>query len=103
MRTPSDNLNPAQLERLALLLEELGEAQQAIGKVLRHGYESRWPKPGGPTNRETLAKELGDVLCAIDILCASDGGDLDFVDLNIRRHEKRARIQQFLHYVTVHV
>lgn len=37
----SNKLNDAQSERLALLLEELGEAQQAIGKILRHGYQSR--------------------------------------------------------------
>jgi hypothetical protein len=36
-----NGLAPAETERLALLLEELGEAQQAIGKILRHGYESQ--------------------------------------------------------------
>ncbi len=38
-----NGLTDAQAERLALLLEELGEAQQAIGKILRHGYESMSP------------------------------------------------------------
>ena len=36
-----NKLSAAEAERLALLLEELGEAQQAIGKILRHGYENR--------------------------------------------------------------
>jgi NTP pyrophosphatase (non-canonical NTP hydrolase) len=85
-----NGLTPAQAERLFYLLEELGEAQQAIGKILRHGYESRDPTKarqtfddnrGGqdgwrntsPTNRENLTSELGDVQRAIYMLCeASD-------------------------------
>lgn len=35
-----NQLSPAEAERLALLSEELGEAQQAIGKILRHGQPS---------------------------------------------------------------
>lgn len=83
-----NGLSPSQAERLAYLLEELGEAQQAIGKVLRHGYESRdptkatpanpsWGAPArntSPTNREYLEAEIGDVQRAIDMLTAS--GDL---------------------------
>lgn len=38
MDEPFNDLSNAELERLALLLEELGEAQQVIGKILRHGY-----------------------------------------------------------------
>lgn len=81
-----NGLTPAQAERLFYLLEELGEAQQAIGKILRHGYESRDPTKavpvtddnrGGtigwrntsPTNRDMLATELGDVQRAINMLC----------------------------------
>jgi hypothetical protein len=40
-----NSLTPAELERLSLLLEELGEAQQAIGKILRHGYKELPRKP----------------------------------------------------------
>ena len=39
----SNGLNDAEAERLAILLEEFGEAQQAVGKILRHGYESYDP------------------------------------------------------------
>lgn len=38
MSQPFNQLTNAQAERLHILLEELGEAQQAIGKILRHGY-----------------------------------------------------------------
>lgn len=74
----SNNLSDAQLERLAILSEELGEAQQAIGKIIRHGYDSNnpdLPRPvycGIPTgNRQDLEKELGDVMYAIDALAAT--------------------------------
>jgi NTP pyrophosphatase (non-canonical NTP hydrolase) len=80
-----NGLTPAEAERLFYLLEELGEAQQAIGKILRHGYESRDPTKavpvtddnrGGtvgwrntsPTNRQMLASELGDVMRGIEML-----------------------------------
>jgi NTP pyrophosphatase (non-canonical NTP hydrolase) len=87
-----NGLTPAEAERLFYLLEELGEAQQAIGKTLRHGYESRDPTKAvqvtddsrygtvgwlntSPTNREMLASELGDVMRAIEMLRAA--GDVD--------------------------
>jgi hypothetical protein len=50
---------PAEHERLALMLEELGEAQQAIGKILRYGYEEYSPFDDmKTTNRVALEKEL---------------------------------------------
>lgn len=60
-----NKLSPAEAERLALLLEELGEAQQAVGKILRHGYESGWD---GSNNRQDLTKELGDVEYAVALM-----------------------------------
>jgi hypothetical protein len=33
----SNELSDAEVERLAILAEEMGEAQQCIGKILRHG------------------------------------------------------------------
>lgn len=57
-----NNLTPAELERLAILVEECGETIQVIGKILRHGYEAYNPLiENAPTNREDLHKELGDV------------------------------------------
>lgn len=51
-----NGLTPAEAERLALLSEELGEAQQAIGKILRHGYDSSNPVDPG---RFKYFEELG--------------------------------------------
>lgn len=90
-----NQLTPAEAERLALLLEELGEAQQAIGKVLRHGYEESHPD-GGPTNRESLQRECGDVRHAMIRLC--DAGDLDKTAIHERADVKALSVEQYLHH-----
>ncbi len=59
-----NQLSPSEAERLAMLAEGCGEVVQAIGKILRHGYESTHPD-GGPTNRATLERECGDVYHSI--------------------------------------
>lgn len=92
-----NKLTAAEDERLAVLLEECGEVIQVIGKIQRHGYESCHPKkPTGPTNRQELEKELGDVACAMDLL-------MDVMDVRRRevaRHadRKRRRIKKYLHH-----
>lgn len=64
-----NKLSPAEAERLAWLAEECAEVIQAIGKILRHGYESYDPsdlKHKG--NRADLERELNDVLAAIGLM-----------------------------------
>lgn len=63
-----NNLSNAQLERLSILLEELGEVHQMIGKVLRFGYNSSHPDFPDTNNRIELAKEIGHVERAISLL-----------------------------------
>ncbi len=94
-----NQLTPAEAERLALLLEELGEAQQVIGKILRHGYESinpDLPPPAGDTNRGRLECELGDVLVAIDFLL--DYGDIEQWRLDDRKRIKHHKVWNWLHH-----
>lgn len=72
-----NKLTPAEAERLAVLAEECGEVIQIVGKILRHGYESRNPvRNVYVTNREQLAMELGDLTFSIhDMLdCDVDEG-----------------------------
>ena len=88
-------LTPSRLERLALLLEELGEAQQAVGKILRHGYNSRHPV-SGLDNATLLEKELGDMLAAIDLLCGA--GDLDQGAIDQARRERLVLRAPYLHH-----
>ncbi len=93
----SNNLNEAQLERLALLSEELGEAVQVIGKILRHGYDSINPKqPDGPTNRAMLEHELGDVAYAVQLMADSD--DVSAIAIDRYRDKKAVSVKQYLHH-----
>lgn len=93
----SNELTDAQAERLAILLEELGEAQQAIGKILRHGYESFDPtgKDVGD-NRFLLTRELGDVLTAIELMVTAK--DVSEMAIQSRGIEKRWKIKPYLHH-----
>lgn len=92
-----NELSNAQLERLALLSEELGEAQAKVGKILRHGYESTNPLvDDGPTNREDLESELGDVLFAIRL--AIEAKDIDGAAVSGAASRKAASVHRWLHY-----
>ena len=66
-----NGLNPAEAERIAILMEECGEVIQACGKILRHGFESRHPD-GGPSNRDELDRELTDLHAAIYLVRSAD-------------------------------
>jgi NTP pyrophosphatase (non-canonical NTP hydrolase) len=93
----SNELSDAQLERLAVLSEELGEAQQVIGKILRHGYDSKNPlEENGPTNRAALEREIGDVFMALGMLIQAD--DLSYSFIVNRQDQKRKSIKQWLHH-----
>lgn len=93
----SNGLSGSELERLAILSEEFGEAQQCIGKILRHGYESYNPVVDtGMTNRRELERELGDVFLAIDLLCRA--GDISSMGISMREETKRTSIKRYLHY-----
>ena len=92
-----NGLSPAEAERLALLAEELGEATQAIGKILRHGYESKNPyQMSGPTNREALERECGDVYHAICRLIGA--GDIDGNGMSQRADDKSKSVVRYLHH-----
>jgi hypothetical protein len=81
----------------AKMQEEMGEAQQAIGKILRHGYESRNPLDlESPNNRESLEREMGDVLHALERL--EDAGDLDTGTICARSDHKREYVRPYLHH-----
>lgn len=90
-----NGLTPAEAERLALLSEEAGEIVQAVGKILRHGYGSRHPN-GGPTNRELLEKEIGDLKAAVTMMVI--GGDVGEWPIIDHECSKLDRVKQYLHH-----
>ena len=98
----SNGLTQAQEERLAILMEECGEAIQAAAKVLRHGYESCNPLTDtmdtrtATDNRKDLQKECGDIYEAILMLCRAN--DIDDVEVNRRQAEKHEKIKRWLHH-----
>lgn len=94
---PFNGLSPAEVERLALLAEEMGEAVQVVGKVLRHGYESHNPNdPARTTNRQLLMHELGDVRHSVERMCDAD--DVSKQIIGVRAHMKGKRVRQYLHH-----
>jgi|ERR1044072_2799174 NTP pyrophosphatase (non-canonical NTP hydrolase) len=91
----STELTPAQIERLAVLMEECAEVQQVIGKILRHGLFSRHPM-GGPPNVDLLETELGDVVAAMRLLHAGDDIDIDMV--NDHAPLKLFKLRKYTHF-----
>lgn len=95
----SNGLTAAEEERLAILLEEMGEALQVIGKIQRHGYESWDPtqaRDHQPTNRVMLEKEIGDVMAAMELLAA--GGDVDNKHVMQRIPRKLQKLYNYIHH-----
>lgn len=90
-------LDDAELERLAILAEEMAEATQLIGKIIRHGYASCHPDdPQDTENRHLLEKELGHVLRAIEMM--KQAGDINGTKLKSASKAKEKSIRQYLHH-----
>ncbi|HEV7674349.1 MAG TPA: hypothetical protein VGQ12_07450 [Candidatus Angelobacter sp.] len=93
----SNDLTNAELERLAILSEEMGEVQQTIGKIIRFGYESCNPSIiTGQTNRHDLEREIADVQVAINMLLQNRDVNGDGVALRMKR--KAENIKPYLHH-----
>lgn len=93
-----NELTPSQAELLAMLSEEAGEVVQAVGKILRHGFESTHPD-GGPTNRESLERELGDLRAIVEQLAASgDLTELEMYRAETRKQHRISRGEAFMHH-----
>jgi len=94
---PFNRLTPAEAERLAFVMEEMAEAQQIIGKILRHGYQSYHPDdPEKTSNRALLAKELGHVYCGIQLLVESH--DISGFILELCRSKKHKKVKRWMHH-----
>ena len=92
-----NSLSPAEAERLAFLAEECAEVIMAVGKILRHGYESYNPDVDGHVgNRVALALEMGDVRAAMIMLC--NAGDIEKSCVHGRADEKLETVRKWMHH-----
>lgn len=92
-----NKLSPAEDERLSLLLEEMGEAIQIIGKIKRHGYASSNPDSSSrATNRDLLVEEIGHVCYAVLLL--TEARDVPALDIDDATLYKARRVVEYLHH-----
>jgi hypothetical protein len=87
----------AELERLAILVEECAEVQQIAMKIMRHGYESYNPfDESKTTNRNLLNKELGDLEFAARFMM--DNNDISRMAIAEQEGLKHEAIKKYLHF-----
>ena len=90
-------VSPAQMERLAFLIEECGEVIQEATKIMRFGFDSYHPADlTQETNRDRLFREMTDVMASYDILVRAGDIHSDHVpNITAARERKlsRARFQ----------
>ena len=92
-----NGLSPDELERLAFLAEECAEAVQAIGKIVRHGYESSDPtRPASPTNRRMLESELADIRFAISLM--AQAGDVSPRNIEAATSARLRNPDRYMHH-----
>lgn len=93
-----NNLTPKQLELLGGTSEECGEVVQVIGKIIRHGLDSRKPtNPDSLPNRDNLTAELADIAAMTDLLI--ENGVIDATEWDALKAKKRARFLQYAHHM----
>ena len=90
-----NQLSPSQDERLACLLEEMGEVIQIIGKIQRHGYRSYHPDNLAESNRDLLMQELGHVCWAMEQM--EFANDISPEQVSIECRHKSEKVGQYLH------
>lgn len=81
------------IERMGLLIQAMGKANQTVCKILLHGYNASF-EGIEYDNREDLMRELGDTEAIIDLMIVR--GDLDEEKINAQRVIKRGKLTYFL-------
>jgi NTP pyrophosphatase (non-canonical NTP hydrolase) len=93
-----NKLTLAQVERIALLVEEASEVIHAAQKIIRHGYLSYHPKCPNFDNRAQLIRELGDFAASVSLLIQSgDLGENAAYSINLESKDKLWRVRKYLH------
>ena len=83
-----NNLNPGQIERLTLLIEECSEVIKASTKILRFGNST--------TNLKALEEEIGDCSYVMDMLAQND--DVKVENIIESYMSKPDRMREFVMY-----
>lgn len=97
MNTLYSRLSPAELERIAILQEEMSEVSQALCKIQRHGYVTTDHSTNQLyDNRFDLAKELGHLLNALELMVQNH--DIDAKVVQQAWNEKKLSINAYLHH-----
>lgn len=92
-----EKLSPEEYERLTILIEEIGEVLQVIGKIQKHGYEASF-EGIDYDNREQLEVELGHLNFAILLL--NSKGDINLENIAVNAERKNKNIWKYLNYNT---
>lgn len=93
----SNGLDDAENERLALLSEECAEVIQIIGKIQRHGFDSKDPtNPQCPGNRALLEKKIAQVVQAVDLMAGAEDINQSRVGAHLRA--RWISVQKYLHH-----
>ena len=79
-------------EALGILQEECAEVIQDVSKCRRFGIDNVYLNGQG-TQRENLAKEVGDVLAMIDVLI--EQGVFTQIVLDVARANKKQKLKQW--------
>lgn len=92
-----NKLTPAEAERIAMVMEEAAEVVQACGKILRHGFDSRYGD--GRLNRTQLLLEVRDVIATIALMEAAgdfEGGEVAPTQSDVSRRLRYTHHQSVL-------
>lgn len=93
---PIHDLSDAEVERLAMLIEECGEIIQIACNILRHGYEPKHPHHApSATNRMLLEMEIGDARSSMALMAFH--GDIDHVRVIEHARTKPAKRNAWIH------
>jgi len=91
------DLSNAERERLTKLMEECAETIQIVSKIMLFGYdEVNALDPSGPSNRERLEQELGDIWYWKREM--QQAKDISGVNVNERVFRKHKKAMQYTKY-----
>jgi NTP pyrophosphatase (non-canonical NTP hydrolase) len=78
-------------EAFIILQEECAEVIQSVSKAFRFGLDNRLND--GPSKKEMIESEVGDLLCIIDILV--ERAILSDSNINAAKKEKREKLKKW--------